>query len=201
MEAVIEAFAECSRRLRSAIAEAAIEAEPEQLTRLVGWLQQIQLILRQTDLAAGTGTPGDGVAEAALTTSSTAGKGSSRKAKGATAYPRFFKDGDSLVKVGWSKKEGNEYEHKAPKSAITALAAALNQAGQRKRRFTVDQLLPVRNPTSGEDVPDYQIYLALAWLRDCVKLVDQHGRQGYTLKPGSLAEQIETHWNSLALRS
>src|SRR5579859_4570243 len=28
-------------------------------------------------------------------------------------YPRFFRRGDELVKVGWSKKERKEYNHRA----------------------------------------------------------------------------------------
>src|SRR5436309_993134 len=29
-------------------------------------------------------------------------------------YPRFFQDGVSLVKLGWSRTERAEYEHKSP---------------------------------------------------------------------------------------
>ena len=33
-------------------------------------------------------------------------------------YPRFQRDGDRLVKVGWSKKDGAEYEHRAPRETV-----------------------------------------------------------------------------------
>lgn len=95
-------------------------------------------------------------------------------------YPKFFRRGDDLVKIGWSKKERAEYEHKAPRKVIDALAAAINKRGANGRRFTSDDLFPLKDAASGEELPDYQAYVALAWFRHSA-IIKQHGRRGYSL--------------------
>src|SRR3990172_1495777 len=40
-------------------------------------------------------------------------------------YPQFKRDGEKLVKVGWSKKDRREYEHRAPRAAVFAIAKSL----------------------------------------------------------------------------
>jgi len=48
-----------------------------------------------------------------------------------------------------------------------------------------------------EQVPDYQVYLIFAWFRT-IGLVDQHGRQGYSLpKPDSLDADLDAAWTAL----
>ena len=53
-------------------------------------------------------------------------------------YPKFIRDGDALVKIGWSKSAKNEYEHKSPKRVLTALVTAIMKAG-----FVVDGSWPI----------------------------------------------------------
>ena len=115
-------------------------------------------------------------------------------------YPKFFREGDSLVKVGWSKREKGEYEHKSPKAVLSILAAALAKAGERKRRFTMDDILPLKNPADGSELPDYQVYVCLAWLRHA-GLVTQHGRKGYSIpKGGDLVPGVEKQWQKVPQR-
>jgi hypothetical protein len=107
----------------------------------------------------------------------------------ADEYPMFFRRGDELVKVGWSKKERKEYSHRAPRRVIDAVAAAVRQVGAKGRLFNGDALLPLKEQPSGATVPDYQAYLSLAWLKH-LGIVQQRGRRaGYTLVP---SKQIET---------
>jgi len=115
-------------------------------------------------------------------------------------YPRFIRDNDNLVKVGWSRSEKTEYEHRSPKKTIAIVATALAKAGANGRRFTVDQILPLLDPDDGNRVPDYRVYLCLAWLRS-LRLVVQHGRQGYSLASKAPIDALfETHWESLPKR-
>jgi hypothetical protein len=104
-------------------------------------------------------------------------RGRSRK----NEYPKFLREGQSLVKIGWSKSDKKPYEHRAPKRVLDVLVAALLELGQGGRRFTTDELLPLRD--GKDDIPSYQAYLTLAWLR-AEHLVRQHGRQGYSLPAG-----------------
>jgi len=116
-------------------------------------------------------------------------------------YPRFLKDGDSLVKVGWSKSEKAEYEHKSPKKVLLALSQALASVGSKGRRFTMDKILPLQDAADASTLPDYQCYLCLAWLRQS-ELVIQHGRQGYSIPTNcDLISAIDRTWESLPLRS
>lgn len=106
-------------------------------------------------------------------------------------YPRFERDGDKLVKTGWSKKAREEYEHRAPRKAVEAFAEYLSSSVQAGQRFFIENVLPIRQ-SSGEEVPSYQVYLALAWLREH-GAVKKMGREGYILegdviRNGGLAE-------------
>ena len=64
----------------------------------------------------------------------------------------------------------------------------------------MDDVLPLKDPVSGTEVPAYQSYLCLAWLRS-VGIVTQHGRQGYSLaKKDDVAARTEECWRQLATR-
>jgi hypothetical protein len=114
-------------------------------------------------------------------------------------YPKFVRDGDSLVKIGWSKSDKSEYEHKSPKEVLSYLIPAIAKAGASGKRFSMDKLLPLKED-DGAEVPGYQAYLCLAWLRSS-GLVQQHGRQGYTVpKKTDLAAAVEGAWEKLSNR-
>jgi hypothetical protein len=126
-------------------------------------------------------------------------KAGARK-KSLTGYPKFIRDGENLVKIGWSKKEKTQYEHKSPKSVLGPLLESLLAAGGDGHRFTTDDVLPLREAGDGTEIPSYQSYLCLAWLRS-EELIEQHGRQGYSLpQPDRLAASVEESWERLARR-
>jgi hypothetical protein len=115
-------------------------------------------------------------------------------------YPKFLREGDNLVKLGWSPSEKAEYEHKSPKKIIPLLIAAISKMGSNGRRFSMDKVLPLADLTEGSRVPDYQVYLCLAWLKT-LGFLTQHGRQGYSLTTRAPIEPlIETHWAALPPR-
>lgn len=122
-------------------------------------------------------------------------KSSSANGKG---YPRFFRIGGDLIKEGWSKKGREPYQHRAPKRVVLAVAEAIAVSERRKGEpITAESFMPVRDDRGGE-VPAYQSYLCLAWLRQ-EGLVIQHGRQGYTVpEPAALVQDVERHWNELS---
>ena len=78
-------------------------------------------------------------------------------------YPKFVREGDNLVKIGWSKSQRAEYEHKSPKRLLAVLCESLTSANG--KRIMMDKVLPLKDPVTGSAFPDYQSYLCLAWLR------------------------------------
>ena len=111
-------------------------------------------------------------------------------------YPQFFRDGDRLVKIAWSKKERRPYEHKAPQAIVQALLDKVRKKKGEGKVFEAVEVLPLAN-AAGEEYPSYQSYLALAWLRH-IRVVNKKGREGYVVKPNAAtAEKIEQAWASL----
>ena len=119
-----------------------------------------------------------------------------RSASSKSKYPKFVRDGDKLVKIGWSKKAREEYQHRAPWEAVAAFASHLNAEGHTGETFAVEDLLPVPDSAGGE-VPNYQVYLTLAWLRQA-GVVSKKGRNGYLLE-----HEIDIHelWDVLTVRT
>ena len=98
------------------------------------------------------------------------------------------------MKIGWSKKERSEYEHKAPRRVVDALTAAITPRSANGKLFTVDDLLPLKDPQDGGDLPGYQVYVALAWLKSA-RLVKQHGRRGYSVaSPSKIEVSVGQQW-------
>ena len=124
----------------------------------------------------------------------------SKRASTSARFPRFERDDDRLVKVGWSKKDRKAYEHKSPRLAVDATALAISRVGKAKKVFTMDDVLPVPSADGGE-VPSYQAYVVVAWLRD-VGLVRKIGKNGYSLVKRNLdAKMIETTWQLIPSRA
>jgi hypothetical protein len=102
--------------------------------------------------------------------------------------------------LGWSKSAKSVYEHKAPKTVLAALTTRLVAVCQKKRRFTMEQVLPLSNPSDGTEVSSYQVYLCVAWLRTTGLLI-QHGRQGYSVAhPSRFVSEVESNWEKVPLR-
>lgn len=111
-------------------------------------------------------------------------------------YPYFRRDGDKLVKVGWSKKDRRSYEHRAPKETVFQLAAVLTERVAAGSAFKMEEFVPLR-VGKDKELPTYQTYLALAWFRS-LGIVGELGKLGYSFKKGALDEkQVEKQWVKL----
>lgn len=123
-----------------------------------------------------------------------------RKSSAKGEYPRFERDDDKLVKIGWSKKAREEYEHRAPRTAVLAFAEHVGSTTAAGKTFVIDDLLPVHDPT-GEVLPSYQVYLALAWLRQA-RAVEKKGRDGYVRVADPLDGSVfDALWDQVHERS
>lgn len=122
------------------------------------------------------------------------------KPKGKKEYPRFKREGDRLVKIGWSKSDKAEYLHRAPSSVGRTLLLAVHNVVKSKEVFSVEDLLPLSDASEKSEIPPHQVYVALAWLK-AEGIVLPKGREGYTLlvteEPSKL---FDDRWKALPTR-
>lgn len=124
------------------------------------------------------------------------------KAKpGDGGYPRFFREGDQLLKVGRSGSTGDLYEHRAPRSVVDAVGRrAVVLYLEDQGPIKAEALSDLRRHEDGAKLPGYQLYLCLGWLKH-EALLTRRGRRGYTIKsPDTLTEDIERAWYALTDR-
>lgn len=164
----VELLKQCEAELRKLAADALVEGDDSNSERIADWARTLKA------MAAGSnGTPVTG-----LPVLVPSGSNLRRRPRPSPdEYPKFFRRGDELVKVGWSRTERKEYYHRAPRAAIDALVAVVQQIGARGKIFTSDDFLPLKDSADGSDFPAYQPYVAMAWLKQ-LGLVHQHGRRG-----------------------
>ena len=74
---------------------------------------------------------------------------------------------------------------------------SVSGAGADGAVFTIDALVPVHDPKDQTEVPTYQVYLTIAWLRT-EGILRQHGREGYSLMvEGDPDKTVEERWTAL----
>jgi hypothetical protein len=186
-------------KLRRLLAEAAQSGDYDAVLRLTLWAQKIHELVAShaTDVQlAGEGgstrpEPGPAVPPAALPRLAP-DRRSSRK----RAYPFFTRDRDDLVKTGWSKKNGKEYHHRAPRRVLDIVADEVVAEAHKGQPITTAVLFPMADG-SGGTLPDYQVYVCLAWMKAEGMLLPS-GRQGYeVVEPSQLAQRINDRWKQI----
>lgn len=217
-ERALEIIRKCERELQGVLQQAAESGQYDRLLQIGRWARNMaamateaeEFLARIADDSApdpgrtAINAPGSSsslsrIADSSSPGVSTAGgkrrsgsegnakkKTSSRKSDG---YPRFARQGDQLVKIGWSKKQKKEYQHKAPHSAVQALLDHLRKHTQDGQRFTIEELLPVPDPDNDGEMPTYQVYLGIAWLR-CMGVLNKHGREGYSVEHHAIGKEV-----------
>jgi hypothetical protein len=184
-----EILSEAERQLRQLTAEAAAAGDYTGIIRVAGWAKAIHDLTR-TALVGRLSS---------RSVSRTASVDARVRDNGAvhTGYPRFFRRGAQLVRIAWSKREKKEYQHKAPYIAIKVLADAIASAGKDGHLFKTEEVLPIRDANDGSEIPNYQAYVCIAWLKH-TGLIDQHGRQGYSVpRLEEFLTTVESTWRSL----
>jgi hypothetical protein len=184
-------------RLRQQVAEAATAGDYASVVQLAAWARTISQLLSDTPLQrfSTSSQPGARVND---TDHATFERKSTRAERRPAdqSYPKFFREGDRLVRVAWSKREKKEYEHKAPSSVLQTLSATIAEKAGDGQIFSMNQLLPIYE-TDGTEAPSYQAYVGLALLKH-VGLIDQHGRQGYSLpRPLEFKSAVDAVWRNL----
>jgi hypothetical protein len=205
----IHALKDCESRLQEILAKAAAAGDYEAVVQLTDWARAIRIMqsdptLLSLDLSGGKqkgtcspNTSSNGRSFVTTKIGKIRNRNRSRVSRRSkrAQYPKFSRYKDELIKIGWSKKEKGEYQHKAPRKVVDALLSRVDQIGASGEVFTTDDLFPLR----GHDhsyVPSYQAYLVLAWVKS-LGLLSQHGRQGYTLNVGALKPAVDKEWANL----
>lgn len=114
-------------------------------------------------------------------------------------YPRFTVEGGILHKVGWSKKDGQEYVHKIPKEAYELIVHAIGEAASSGRKLVTSEQLEQRLQSSDSPVPVYQVYATLALLRT-KEIIEKNGRKGYRIPRDATSRGLQT-WAELEMKA
>lgn len=190
---------------RREIAAAASEGRFDELSSLATLAQEVaalaarwrlDLQIEQPATAIADGSTSPSVIEETIRNAPKTGRKISK-----TDYPQFLREKQDLVKLGWSHRKKEPYEHRVRKAAVDAIATAVTARGNAGHRFTMNEILKSLNGVNDAGaIPSYQIYAVVSWLK-WAGMVLQHGRQGYTIiRPQTIASSIEAAWQSLPER-
>ncbi len=186
-ERASDLLSKAEKALRDLVSEAAMSGDYSSVVRIAEWAQTIRELLHGKQALQ---VRSHRTAKA----KPTAGKSHVSRKQG--EYPRFFRNDNELIRVAWSKRAKRQYRHKAAYSVVEAVARAMHEKGAEGRVFSTDVFLPVRD-REAEDIPNYQVYVAIALLKHA-GLIDQHGRQGYSIRqPHDFRNAVEAVWKNL----
>lgn len=113
-------------------------------------------------------------------------------------YPKFEIKNDTLVRIGWSKKEKREYTHKVSKRLFYETVEAMGRLAQGGTGpFMAEKIIEQVNNAEPETIPSYQIYVVIGFLRklNCIK---QIGREGYDI-PTEISMRVKKEWDNLSI--
>lgn len=96
-------------------------------------------------------------------------------------YPTFELRKDAIVRIGWSKKQRREYNHKVPRSVYDLSVKAMEMLlSKKKGPFMAEQIIDELNQSRSDAIPSYQVYVVIGLLRE-KNLIKQIGRDGYEI--------------------
>lgn len=199
-ERASNAIRQAEQQIREEIAEAATAGTYQLVERLSSIARRLSDMAEEAAATPATGMP------SVPATSKAAGKTpkskrptrAGRRTSRREGYPRFERFREALVKIGWSRKGRSEYIHKAPKAGVDAVARRAMDLGKGGQMFTTEDLLPVKLGSGGDDLPGYQAYICLAWLR-IIGVVEQHGREGYSVPCDDVVGTVNRSWEALPM--
>ena len=122
--------------------------------------------------------------------------GTQKKKMEPGSYPLFEVRDNSLVKTGWSKKQGTTYEQRVPRRTFDTVLSALEEVAKRgSSPVATDSILEIVN-ASDNPPPSYQTYSVIAFLRS-EGVIRQVTRGEYTV-PGNIGVNARAAWNRIA---
>ena len=194
---ILDVFDVAEKRLRQLIVEAAEAGDYDGIDTARSAAGFIREIARQIGTA--DELPNE-YADGAVDSTSNVGvtpptrRDVKRKRKAAD-YPKFYVENGLLYKVGWSKKDSEEYVHKVPKDAYERVIRTIGDLARNGRRLFTSEQVAEDLDRQGSSVPVYQVYLTLALLRER-EFVQKKGREGYRANNDIVARGIQL-WSEL----
>lgn len=190
-----EKLQETETALRDILARAAAAGDYASVVQIASWAQTLRELLSKNlsanDKRADVVSMNGGVSAFAQFKARR-----SPSKKQTTDYPRFFRRGEELIRVAWSRRARSEYQHKTSEAVFKTVAETLAKIGKGRRVFSTDEFLPLRD-AQGSEVPAYQAYVCIALLK-MTGLIEQHGRQGYSIStPEEFADAVDAIWRKL----
>lgn len=190
-----ETLQRAETELREIVAKAAASGEYNSVVQIASWAKSVHDLLSQK--------PRKNVENAAFTNGNSTvmaqaqkGRTLPKKKRGADDYPRFFRKGDELVRIAWSRRARSEYQHKTTHVVLKTVTDTLSRLGKNGRIFSTDEVLPLRDG-QGMEIPAYQAYVVLALLKFS-GLIEPQGRQGYSIaSTDDLGQAVEALWCKL----
>lgn len=191
----VEGLQKAETKLRDIVAKAAAEGDYEGVVQIASWAKAIRDLVETKTTTRANGT--DIVAtNGGVTAVVQAKNGRAPRKRQADDYPRFFRKGDELLRVAWSRRARSEYQHKTSEAVLKSVTDTLSRLGRKGRIFSTDEVLPLRDP-QGAEVPAYQVYVCIALLK-MTGLIEQHGRQGYSIStPDEFTDAVDAIWRKL----
>lgn len=185
--------------LRQLIQSAVNERQYDRVAVLARWAEQLAQVARNGSAHSATGPAIPTNASSSSKASLLSRKTSRKSQQARSSYPIFKRMGDNLIKIAWSKASKSEYRHQAPKDTAVVLLQKMQRLSHERDLITMNDVLPLTLDGRGGEVPAYQSYACLAWLRE-IGAVTQHGRKGYSvLSETSGHELVERSWLKLPL--
>lgn len=159
--------------IRLLLSEMALTADVDEINWLAGIARQLHNLATPgsgSNRSCSTGEPGASVNQPPQPRSETLAHPASPRPRRSRSkkdqYPQFkWEDnGNTLVKIGWSKKKRKEYLHRAPKRVLELLKKKVDKIGANGKVFTMEDVLPLTAPDTGKEIASYQVYLCVAYL-------------------------------------
>jgi hypothetical protein len=189
------ALRRCEAEMQTLVADAARSSKYDEIDRLTAIARSLDEMASSTASAQRLDRlPDAGVLSLSAPRQPTPGR--RRRSVARADYPKFTRDGVHLVKTGWSKKKREEYVHRASRDQAESIVLSLTARGSTSETVPIDDILSIRDRDDAE-IPSYQVYLTLAWLRK-EGLVERRGRNGYVvLDAREMESTFADLWNTL----
>lgn len=189
---------ETETKLRGLVSIAATSGDYTSVVEITAWARTLTELVKtaQAELTPVTAIPSSAPEIGNAAVGEVTKQVSSRAWR--RAYPKFFRQQNELIRIAWSKREKEEYRHKASLGVLKTLAERMAQQTANGRRvFSTEHLLPLDGADRGEEVPNYQAYACIALLKQ-TGLIKQHGRRGYSIpRTADFKGDVEAVWNKL----
>jgi len=179
MERAVAAIKHTEKVLRELLAQAAQEGDYPTLMQLTAWARTLHNLVTGENFGMPPDKPRAGFNVVSEEQEQRREKTSATRKKRERS-PSFFRTGEELVLVAWSKREKKEYRHKAKFEVLELLMRAMLEKGEGGRVFRTDELGPLKNPGDGTEYPSYKTYVGISFLKHC-GAIEQHGRSGYSI--------------------